>query len=629
MNHQQPLEEDTIMEIKQTFMLSPAGDSETIFRTAHFLKPVANSIHELTYNHFNLNPSSSSSSVFEPKEGSLKIHFNGWHYPHTKWVRWVDQLKPKYESVWKKAGIFEPIMSTKSHIMKNQDLVYGVVEKWCSETNTFVFPFGEATITLEDVIVLGGYSLFGYPVFTSLEDQEMREVEQKLIAARQEKSINSWTPSTSMWMDIFIGRGSEIEHEAFLATWLGYPIALAPAVLASLYKDLSLFKKQIVDLNKVPDKFPLVLEVNVQSPIYLVQVWVWERFKNLQPQPKWINNGDHVLLRWHMVKPLKIKNVRLELDSAIDDFIWRPYVRFADKCRVFYPNDEILVPLKEDLMDEQMRSFVICLRVSELVGFESIEQYLPHRVAMQFGFDQDVPGYVSRFNATIAIAWKNYSRPLSDSDKYLYFPSRFFEADVTTCYANWWKKSLSRSQGFVKIVVMQKRSATGSSECRPHSKVPPEFAHPKLVSCTAVTIEKSCDDGSKTSKGDNIVSDDVPSIFVPKLLKTIPSDNSVQDGWKAGGNIDAGAPSSLPSKPNILTPLMSAENCKQELEDVEFKDGNESKEARLSNDRTVESGTREESDSDLCEVIAAELEERVSRLERVHREQKMARLGLC
>jgi hypothetical protein len=30
---------------------------------------------------------------------------------------------------------------------------------------------------LEDVVVLGGYSLFGEPVFTSLEDQEMKEVE--------------------------------------------------------------------------------------------------------------------------------------------------------------------------------------------------------------------------------------------------------------------------------------------------------------------------------------------------------------------------------------------------------------------------------------------------------------------
>ncbi|CAJ2639709.1 unnamed protein product [Trifolium pratense] len=561
------------MEIKETDMLSPTGDSETTFRTAHFLKPIANSIHELTYNHFNLNPSSSSSG-FEPKKGSFKIRFNGWRYPQTKWVRWVDQLKPKYESVWKKAGIFEPIMSTKSHIMKNQDLVYGVVEKWCSETNTSVFPFGEATITLEDVLVLGGYSLFGHPVFTSLEDQKMKEVEQKLIIARQERTTNCQTPSTSMWMDIFIGRGSDIEHEAFLATWLsifvfphkyhvvksclfpiaillarGNPIALAPAVLASLYKDLSLFKKQIVNFKKFPDKFPLVLDVNLQSPFYLVQVWVWERFKNLQPQPNLINNGDHVLLRWQEVMPLNIKNVRMELDSAVYDFIWRPYVRYADKCRMFYPNEEILVPLKEDLMDEQMRSFVICLRVSELVGFESIEQYLPHRVAMQFGLDQDVPGYV------------------------------FFEADVTLRYANWWKKLVSPPQGFAKNVVPQKRSGTSSSECRPHSKVPLEFPLPKLVSCTAVTYGKSCGDDSKTSKGDNIVSDDVSSNFVPKLLKTIPSESSVQDGLKAGENVDAGAPSSLPPKQNILTPSMFSENCKHELEDVEFKEVNESKEA--------------------------------------------------
>ncbi|PNX93703.1 serine/threonine-protein phosphatase [Trifolium pratense] len=641
MIHQQS-SEDTIMEVREDFMTSPAGDSKPTFRTAHFLKPIANSIQEPP---FNLN-TSSSCSVFEPKERSLKIHFNGWRYPHTKWVTWVDQVKPKYESVWKKAGIFEAIMSTKSHIIKNQDLVYGVVEKWCSETNTFVFPFGEATITLEDIMVLGGYPPFGNPVFTSLENEEMREVEQKLIIAIQERTVNRLVPSTSMWMDTFIGRGSEIEHEAFLATWLsifvfphiydvvksslfpiavclarGNPIALAPAVLASLYKDLSMFKKTIVDLKKCPDKFHLVLDINLQSPFHLVQVWVWERFKNLQPQPNSIKNGDHVLFKWHNVKPLKIENVRFELDSAIDDFLWRPYVRYADKCRVFYPNDEIVVPFKKELMDEQMLSFVICLRVSELVGFESIEQYLPHRVAMQFGLDQDLPGYVSRFNATKDIAWKTYSRPFSDSDKSLYFPSRFFEADVTTRYANWWEKSVSRPQGFVKNVVPQKRSATTSSKCRPHSKIPHPI--PKLVGCT-VTIGKSCGYGSKTSKGyNNTVSDDVPSNFLPKLSKTRLSENYVQDCLKAGENIDAGASSSLPPKQNTLTPSIYVENCKHVLED-----GNESKEAWLSSDIICESGTQEGRYTDLCEVIVEELEERVSRLERVHRELKKARLGL-
>ncbi|XP_045822349.1 uncharacterized protein LOC123915251 [Trifolium pratense] len=600
------------MEVKEDFMTSPAGDSKPTFRTAHFLKPIANPIEEPT---FNLN-TSSSCSVFEPKERSLKIHFNGWRYPHTKWVTWVDQLKPKYESVWKKAGIFEAIMSTKSHIIKNQDLVYGVVEKWCCETNTFVFPFGEATITLEDIMVLGGYPPFGNPVFTSLENEEMRG---------REEAHHCYTGEDCKQVSTF-----DIDVDGYFYCSLfpiavclarGNPIALAPAVLASLYKDLSMFKKTIVDLKKCPDKFHLVLDINLQSPFYLVQVWVWERFKNLQPQPNSIKNGDHVLFKWHNVKPLKIENVRFELDSAMDDFLWRPYVRYADKCRVFYPDDEIVVPFKKELMDEQMLSFVICLRVSELVGFESIEQYLPHRVAMQFGLDQDLPGYVSRFNATKDIAWKSYSRPFSDSDKSLYFPSRSFEADVTTRYANWWEKSVLRPQGFVKNVVPQKRSATTSSKCRPHSKIPHPI--PKLVGCT-VTIGKSCGYGSKTSKGyNNTVSDDVPSNFLPKLSKTRLSENYVQDCLKAGENIDAGASSSLPPKQNTLTPSIYVENCKHVLED-----GNESKEVWLSSDIICESGTQEGRYTDLCEVIVAELEERVSRPERVHRELKKAWLLL-
>jgi len=54
---------------------------------------------------------------------------------------------------------------------------------------------------------------------------------------------------------------------------------------------------------------------------------------------------------------------------------------------------------------------------------------------MQFVMDQDDPaGYVSRLKDTIAIAWKNYCRPLSDTC--LYFPSRFFEAGVAARYVN-------------------------------------------------------------------------------------------------------------------------------------------------------------------------------------------------
>lgn len=48
------------------------------------------------------------------------------------------------------------------------------------------FSLGDGTITLDDVMVLEGYSHFRDPVFSTLEDQEMGEVEQKLILARQD-----------------------------------------------------------------------------------------------------------------------------------------------------------------------------------------------------------------------------------------------------------------------------------------------------------------------------------------------------------------------------------------------------------------------------------------------------------
>ncbi|KAE9458245.1 hypothetical protein C3L33_09852, partial [Rhododendron williamsianum] len=57
-------------------------------------------------------------------------------------------------------------------------------------------------------------------------------------------------------------------------------------------------------------------------------------------------------------------------------------------------------------MDEDFESFarflrpceLVNLRIFELVGFDSLERYLPHRVAMQFGMDQDLPSLVPRFN---------------------------------------------------------------------------------------------------------------------------------------------------------------------------------------------------------------------------------------
>ncbi|XXG48082.1 hypothetical protein AAC387_Pa02g2618 [Persea americana] len=46
----------------------------------------------------------------------------------------------------------------------NHALIMGLVERWRPETNTFHFPSGEATITLEDVAYIYGLSIDGPPI---------------------------------------------------------------------------------------------------------------------------------------------------------------------------------------------------------------------------------------------------------------------------------------------------------------------------------------------------------------------------------------------------------------------------------------------------------------------------------
>ncbi|PRQ31706.1 putative aminotransferase-like, plant mobile domain-containing protein [Rosa chinensis] len=60
-----------------------------------------------------------------------------------------------HQTTWKRAGIHEAIINSTFEFKRKTNLVYGLSEKWCCETNTFIFPWGEATN------VIGGYDGFG------------------------------------------------------------------------------------------------------------------------------------------------------------------------------------------------------------------------------------------------------------------------------------------------------------------------------------------------------------------------------------------------------------------------------------------------------------------------------------
>lgn len=468
---------EDIVESRKELMVSPTGGNPTL-RTAHFLKPSVTSVDDEPVSNI---PRGSFLSATTSSTKLADFMIIWWKPPEQSWKFWVKSLHSKHHLTWKKAGIYEAIMVSKYEIVRNQELVFGLAEKWCPQTNTFIFPWGEATITLEDIMVLGCYPVLGSSVLSPLGSIELKRREARLLEARLDfVRSKSRKACQNSWMKHFKGSESELEHEAFLSLWLsrfvfpstsssipkhlfplaihlasGTQIALAPAVLASIYKGLSLLKE------KMGASTILQTSVNLRGPFELVQVWVWERFVALKPKPKMIKSSSKPrIAQWNNVKALIHENVRMALDSAGESFLWRPYTLAMDNYVLpkFYFEKEEWILVNPD-MEKELESLARCLRACELVGIECVQQYPPHRVAMQFGIDQDLPGYVVPNNG-------NYNEPLNGA--MLYVPSRFFKSGVTSRYLEWWKQSAKLEHGGQRGGQKQHQGNSGS--------VPPGFA---------------------------------------------------------------------------------------------------------------------------------------------------------
>lgn len=473
---------DSIVDVREELMFSFSDDGNPILRTAHFLKPSLTFTDTPDLEHISLSPSSLP-PTFEPEVWPLKVKFNGWKSRSWIWRQWVYYMSSKHEAVWKEAGIYDAIINSTYGIQKDDKLVLGIAERWSSDTKSFNFPWAEVTITLEDVMVIGGYSVLGDSVLRPLESSKLKEIHEKLIQAHVQAGRTRCRRALhSVWIKMFMCSGSEFEHEAFLVTWLsrfvfansnlirklvfpiaihlarGTRIALAPAVLASIYRNLSLLKEAIVASTKC-NNGDTVLQLNLFSPLQLLRLWALERFQGLQPQPNLIA-GKQFFASWQGVPKLRLSNIRLALASAGECFQWRPYTKDGVNwygSKLF--GDKAMWVTVGPTLDEQQESFARCLRVSQLVGLDCIEQYLPHRVAMQFGFDQDLPACVAQSNDSPEVAWANYSKPLCGEQ--LYIPSIHFEAGVTSRYLEF-KKSMDLKdaiRGTIWGSVKRKRSS--------------------------------------------------------------------------------------------------------------------------------------------------------------------------
>nr|AAU44405.1 hypothetical protein AT1G50830 [Arabidopsis thaliana] len=446
-----------LIEEREEVMVTDKG---RCLRKNHFLKPFVTSINggsvaELPRRDERLSVSSSQLL----KLFSLRRTFSGFWAVDAPFVSWLAKMEALHAQTWRKAGIFEAIKVSTYSITKNPSLILSVSEKWCPETKSFVFPWGEATITLEDVMVLLGFSVLGSPVFAPLETSETRDSVKKLENVRIQH-MNSSTDrrvSQKSWVSTFLGRGGDMEHVAFLVLWLslfvfpvksrrnisnhvfpiavrlarGERIALAPAILAILYRDLDRIHE--VSREDCVDKFHL------ESLFKLVQVWTWERFRNIRPKASDIPKGEPRIAQWHGLH-------RRSKDAwfCFDDFEWRPYTKALNNWNPFrfYLEEAIWVTVDESI-DDEFASFARCVTVSQIVGDGFVEDYFPNRVARQFGLDQDLPGLATcQRNSTEKEAWNDYNKSLIGLN--LYMPSRLDQGSVTARYRVWWLKSVSK-----------------------------------------------------------------------------------------------------------------------------------------------------------------------------------------
>ncbi|CAI9087617.1 OLC1v1021728C1 [Oldenlandia corymbosa var. corymbosa] len=405
--------------------------------------------------------------ISSSKDRLPRVILNDPVYPRQAWEAWIEELASKYGCSWKnETGIYNSIMSSKYKVMWNKERVLGLVEFWCPGTNTFVFPWGEATVTLEDVMILGGFPVTGESISIPLTEEQTNIVSEMCefslgFSHKAKSKFRGWQD------DLIEFKGlDKFHHAGFLALWLSRyvpsppedtkmrknvfhiaallscpsqrtKLALAPAVLATLYKNLtSLRDKMVRSCSRS------VIAVNAAAPLQLLLLWAFEHFPTtLAPSlPNPLHPGQPRAARWHNLRArdLTVAQVR-EAITQPKNFEWRPYAADYDNWAhlVYYGGTDH--PNKDE--NEKLMSYFKCLRPCKLVGIkpDCEEKYQPQRVAMQFGLDQDLPLESSPLDSL-------FERLV------LLIPPKSFKGGVSERYLQWWNASKSARQKAVSTL---------------------------------------------------------------------------------------------------------------------------------------------------------------------------------
>lgn len=136
-----------------------------------------------------------------------------------------------------------------------------------------------------------------------------------------------------------------------------------------------------------------------------------------------IREDETRLARW--ANPAN-KSTDYESGTCGKQFVWRPYIKDTSYfiAHTIYKEDATI----EKIVNDELESFALCVRVSKLVGLDISQQYFPRLVSKQFGYNQDIPADDLNLESNEDV-W----------DESIYLPQRQFEGHGSVRYKEWWK----------------------------------------------------------------------------------------------------------------------------------------------------------------------------------------------
>ncbi|KAL3619208.1 hypothetical protein CASFOL_036778 [Castilleja foliolosa] len=290
-----------------------------------------------------------------------------------------------------------------SYARCNKNLIAAFVERWHPETNTFHLPFGEMTITLDDVLCLTGLPIEGRSVRTMRKERRDVIAQLRALFGVSEAEIADtraivrglsvrleWLHTTFEETLVSddrdkLTRGcrayllymfgctlfTDKSGNCVLTKWLEYlddvesvnKYAWGAATLAYLYRQLGAASRFGVK--------------QIGGYLTLLEAWICERFPSLRSTSN-VNYkaGQPLAYRWSIERPVgpslsRLQSYRETLDlMTSDQVIWCPY---DEDVRTHFPLSPVTY-------------YHGCISAHDV-----LEPYNPDRVLRQFGYIQTIP----------------------------------------------------------------------------------------------------------------------------------------------------------------------------------------------------------------------------------------------